>query len=151
MNKKIKMLKKPINLALKSLILNNKKKKFYAPELDQSRNTSLKTKNINNTSINNNNKPNIFIKKFPSKTLIISTTKNSNSNNNINYNSINTNSINRKFDIYKKINSKKIKPKDITKNKSYHKFTIKNIIMGKYSKIKIIIIIIKLNLIILII
>ena len=135
MNKKIKMLKKPINLALKSLILNNKKKKFYAPELEQSRNTSLKTKNINNTSINNNNKPNIFIKKFPSKTLIISTTKNSNSNNNINYNSINTNSINKKFDIYKKINSKKIKPKDITKNKSYHKFSIKNIIMGKYSKI----------------
>ena len=125
-----KKLKKPFNLALKSLILNNKKKQFYIPDINQSRNNNLQTKIVNNTSINKSsrtNKPKIFIKKFPSKTLIISSTNTKN-------NSINANSHNKILNINKKINPKIVNEKEISKNKSYYKFSIKNIIMEKYSK-----------------
>ena len=118
--------KNPSNLALKSLILNNQKKKFYIRVLGQSRNISLKPKISINTSILKTNNSNIFIKKFPSKTILSSSKSN--------YNTLNNNSQNKKFDIYKRINNNKIKNLEFSKNKSYHKSSTKKIITKKICK-----------------
>ena len=118
--------KNPSNLALKSLILNKQKKKFYLQSLGQSRNISLKPKFSINTSILKTNNSNIFIKKFPSKTILTSSKSN--------YNTLNNNSQNKKFDIYKRINNSKIKNIESSKNKSYQKSSIKKIITKKICK-----------------
>ena len=116
--------KKSFNLALKSFVLNNKKKHFYLPGLNQSRNIGLIPKLTNNTSISKSSIPNIFIKKLPSKAIIPS--KNSN------YNTLNNNSLSKKLVIHKKSIANNIKKKELIKNKSY-KLSIKKKITEKNS------------------
>ena len=89
--------KKNLNLALKSLIMNNKKKQFYIPLLNQtSRNFSLKSTNSNKTSINSNYSK-LFIRQLQLKNKNISSNKNINSLNNNNAHA-------QKIDVIKKTN-----------------------------------------------
>ena len=112
--------KKNLNLALKSLIMNNKKKQFYIPLLNQtSRNFSLKSTNSNKTSINSNYSK-LFIRQLQLKNKNLSSNKNINSLNN-------NNSHSQKIDVIKKININKDISKELLKNKSCYKYTIKNI------------------------
>ena len=76
---------KTLNLALKSSILNNKNKNFYKPIIVPNINLSLNSKNYTSISKSKNKNTNIFINKFPSKTIILS------SNSKHKYNSINNN------------------------------------------------------------
>ena len=119
---------KTLNLALKSSILNNKKKNFYNPLIvGPSRNLSLNSKNYTSISTTKNRNSNIFIKKFPSKTLILSS---NNSNNNPLYK--NNHSI--RLNMYNNIMSNRIKKIELVKNKSYQKYLIKKILTGKVTK-----------------
>ena len=120
----------PVNLALKSSIIKHKKKQFYIPVLGLSRNIGLKQKISTNSIVsktNNSNNSNIFVKKFPSKTLLLTSKSN--------YNTINNNSHEKKFDLYKRLNNNKLKDKELSKNKSFHKYPIKKIITEKTSRI----------------
>ena len=119
---------KTLNLALKSSILNNKKKNFYNPLIvGPSRNLSLNSKNYTSISTTKNRNSNIFIKKFPSKTLILSS---SNSNNN----SLYKNNHSLRLNMYNNIMSNRIKKIELVKNKSYQKYLIKKILTGKVTK-----------------
>ena len=103
--------KKPLNLTLKSLIMNKNIKQFNIPLIGQSRNMCLKSKISSNVSISKTNNSNTLIKKFPTKSILFSS--------NSNYNSLN-NSKTKKLNLFKKINTNKIKNKELAKNKSYH-------------------------------
>lgn len=112
--------KKNLNLALKSLIMNNKKKQFYIPLLNQTnRNFSLKSTNSNKTSINSNYSK-LFIRQLQLKNKNISSNKNINSLNNNNAHA-------QKIDVIKKININKDLSKELLKNKSCYKYSMKNI------------------------
>ena len=117
---------KPLNLALKTSILNNKKKNFYKPLISgPSRNLSLNSKNYTSISTTKSQKSNIFIKKFPSRTIILSSNK-------TNYNSINKDNHSIKLDIGKISN--RVKKIELIKNKSFQKYIIKKVLTGKVTK-----------------
>ncbi len=116
--------KKNLNLTLKSLIIKNRKKNFYLPLLnEQSRNISLK---VNKTSIGNtcnNNYSNLAMKKFQSnnKNKILLNNKNNNTISNI-----------QKLDMLKKkLTKNKNLAKELLKNKSFQKCSVKKIITEK--------------------
>ena len=118
---------KNLNIALKNLLLNKNKKNIFGPKINQSRNNNLALKTSNNTSINKLNNKNIFIKKFPSKTIIPL---------NNYYNSLNAQSHSNRYNISRKINHKNINIKELSKKeKINNKYSSKNLITEKNPKI----------------